>query len=83
MVNEATGVEQELRVRVWFGAHLLRDYRAEASTAQSYAESIGQRFAGLTVTIDARRRGHGGAALRAALDADAVDGRATVGRTFE
>lgn len=42
----------ELRVRVWFGAHLLHDYRAEASAAASYAEAIGRRFGGLQVTVD-------------------------------
>jgi hypothetical protein len=42
----------ELRVRVWFGPHLLHDYRAERTAANSYAEAIGRRFAGLSVTVD-------------------------------
>lgn len=42
----------ERRVRVWFGPHLLRDYRAEASAAEGYAQAIGRRFEGLEVTVD-------------------------------
>jgi hypothetical protein len=42
----------ELRVRVWFGPHLLHDYRAEASAAESYAQAIGRRFGGLRITVD-------------------------------
>jgi len=41
------------RVRVWFGSHLLHDYRAGAEAAGLYAEAIGRRFAGLEVTVDA------------------------------
>lgn len=43
---------EQLRVRVWFGPHLLHDYRAEASAAESYAEAIGRRFGGIQVTVD-------------------------------
>lgn len=51
MVREAAeaGVR---RVRVWFGPHLLHDYRAGAEAAEEYAKAIGKRFAGLTVTVD-------------------------------
>lgn len=42
-----------LRVRVWFGTHLLHDHRAEPTAARNYAEAIGRRFAGLRVTVDA------------------------------
>jgi hypothetical protein len=38
------------RVRVWFGEHVIADYRAEGSTADRYAELMGQRFAGLRIT---------------------------------
>lgn len=41
------------RVRLWFGPHLLHDYRAGADAAAEYAEAIGRRFAGLKITIDA------------------------------
>ncbi|MFC7623150.1 hypothetical protein [Microlunatus sp. GCM10028923] len=40
------------RVRVWFGPHLLRDYRAEASAAEGYAQAMGSRFGGLEITVD-------------------------------
>lgn len=53
MVRKGAASEGEaLRVRVWFGAHLLHGYRAEATAAQGYAAAIGRRFAGLKVTVD-------------------------------
>lgn len=44
--------KSERRVRLWFGPHLIHDYRAAAEAAESYAEAMGKRFAGLTVTVD-------------------------------
>lgn len=40
------------RVRVWFGDHVVADYRAEAEVAERYAEAMSRRFAGLRVTSD-------------------------------
>ncbi|MGW7680693.1 hypothetical protein ACWGID_08150 [Kribbella sp. NPDC054772] len=40
------------RVRVWFGDHVVADYRAEAEVADRYAEAMSRRFAGLRVTSD-------------------------------
>jgi hypothetical protein len=38
------------RVRVWFGDHIIADYRAEAELADRYAAAMSRRFAGLRVT---------------------------------
>jgi hypothetical protein len=38
------------RVRVWFGDHVVADYRAEAEMADHYAAAMSRRFAGLRVT---------------------------------
>lgn len=38
------------RVRVWFGEHVLADYRAEPKLAARYAEAMDRRFAGLKIT---------------------------------
>lgn len=40
------------RIRVWFGEHVVSDYRADPERAQRYAELTRQRFAGLCVTVD-------------------------------
>ncbi|MEV0801660.1 hypothetical protein AB0I34_28460 [Kribbella sp. NPDC050281] len=45
-------VPQRRRVRVWFGDHVVADYRAEAELAERYAEAMSRRFAGLRVTSD-------------------------------
>ena len=37
---------------MWFGEHVLSDYRAEPERAQRYATLTRQRFRGLRVTID-------------------------------
>jgi len=42
----------EVRVQVWFGRDLLREYRAEDTAAHEYARAIGRRFPGLLVTVD-------------------------------
>jgi hypothetical protein len=44
------------RVRVWFGRHPIADYTAEAQLAHRYAEAMGRRFAGCTVTVEAVSR---------------------------
>lgn len=55
MLNEPATVEPEVcRIRLWFGPHVIHDYRAEAGAAEQYAQAIGRRFAGLRVTIDSR-----------------------------
>ncbi len=51
-VDQPRDQVRELRVRLWFGPHLLHDYRAGAEAAERYAEAIGKRFAGLRVTLD-------------------------------
>lgn len=40
------------RVRVWFGEHVIADYRADAENAARYATAMARRFAGLRVTND-------------------------------
>jgi hypothetical protein len=40
------------RVRVWFGAHPIADYVAEAAEAERYEAAMRRRFAGLRVTSD-------------------------------
>jgi hypothetical protein len=40
------------RVRVWFGDHVVADYRAEAELAERYAAAMSRRFAGLRVTSE-------------------------------
>jgi hypothetical protein len=35
---------------VWFGDHVVADYRAEAELAEDYAVAMSRRFAGLRVT---------------------------------
>ena len=45
-------VVERRRVRVWFGDHVVADYRAEAELAARYAEAMSRRFAGLRVTSD-------------------------------
>lgn len=52
MVNDATESTGECRVRLWFGPHLLHDYRAGAAAAEAYIDAIGKCFGGLRVTID-------------------------------
>jgi hypothetical protein len=39
-------------VRVWFGEHVIADYRAEPALAERYAQAMSRRFAGLKVTND-------------------------------
>jgi hypothetical protein len=41
---------QRRRVRVWFGDHVVADYRAAADVADRYAAAMERRFAGLRVT---------------------------------
>ncbi|GAB3768554.1 hypothetical protein BKA15_005332 [Microlunatus parietis] len=45
-------VATERRVRVYFGEHLLREYKADQAAALRYAHAIGRRFPGLLVTVD-------------------------------
>jgi hypothetical protein len=45
-------VPQRRRVRVWFGDHVVADYRAEAELAERYAAAMSRRFACLRVTND-------------------------------
>jgi hypothetical protein len=37
---------------VWFGDHIVADYRAEADVADRYAAAMSRRFAGLRVTSE-------------------------------
>lgn len=43
---------QRRRVRVWFGDHIVAEYRAEADVADRYAAAMSRRFAGLRVTSE-------------------------------
>ncbi len=40
------------RVRVWFGSHVIADYRADADLAERYVAAMSRRFTGLRITID-------------------------------
>ena len=42
----------QVRVRVWFGSHVIADYRADAGLADRYAAAMGRRFAGLRITYE-------------------------------
>ena len=42
----------QVRVRVWFGQHLIANYVANLTAANGYAAATQDRFAGLTVTVD-------------------------------
>jgi hypothetical protein len=44
--------DAEIRVRVWFGQHVIADYRACRELAEPYAHSMSRRFAGLRVTSE-------------------------------
>lgn len=44
--------DTQCRVQLWFGPHLLHNYRAGAEVAEEYAAAIGRRFGGLKITID-------------------------------
>lgn len=48
----AAQVPTDRRVRVWFGEHVIADYRATAPLAERYADAMARRFAGLRVTND-------------------------------
>jgi hypothetical protein len=48
----AVRVVERRRVRVWFGDHVVADYRAEAELAERYAAALSRRFAGLRVTSE-------------------------------
>lgn len=48
----AASVPTTRRVRVWFGEHVIADYKAEPDTAERYAHAMARRFAGLRVTND-------------------------------
>jgi hypothetical protein len=42
--------QQRRRVRVWFGAHVIAQYVADAPLADRYEQAMRRRFAGLKVT---------------------------------
>jgi hypothetical protein len=48
----AEAVPKRRRVRVWFGDHVVADYRAEADLADRYAAAMSRRFAGLRVSSE-------------------------------
>ncbi len=41
-----------VRVRVWFGQHVIATHVAEPALAQRYAAAMARRFAGLRVTSE-------------------------------
>jgi len=43
---------QRVRVRVWFGTHVIAEYVDEPGPAARYVQGIRVRFAGLRVTTD-------------------------------
>jgi hypothetical protein len=42
--------QQRRRVRVWFGKHVIADYRADADLAERYVTAMARRFVGLRIT---------------------------------
>lgn len=40
------------RVRVWFGNHVIADYRADADLAERYVAAMSRRFVGLRITTE-------------------------------
>jgi len=46
------GPDPTHRVRVWFGEHVIADYRADEKSADNYRDAMQRRFAGLRVTKD-------------------------------
>jgi hypothetical protein len=48
----AIETSQRRHVRVWFGEHVIADYRADPDLAERYAHAMSRRFAGLRVTND-------------------------------
>jgi hypothetical protein len=46
-------------VRVWFGDHVIADYRADAELANRYAEAMSRRFTGLRITTEPLPPGRG------------------------
>lgn len=52
MMGDVQERQEERRVLLWFGEHLLRAYRAEPTAAVEYANAVGAHFPGLTVTVD-------------------------------
>lgn len=51
-MSEQVAERVERRVRVWFGEHVIADYRATPDLAERYAHAMARRFAGLRVTND-------------------------------
>jgi hypothetical protein len=46
----AERVEPKRHVRVWFGEHVIASYVAERELAETYANAMSRRYAGLRVT---------------------------------
>lgn len=42
--------EESRRIRVWFGDHVIADYRAAPELAERYVAAMKDRFAGLRIT---------------------------------
>ena len=49
----APAPEEPRRVRVWFGEHVIADYKADAPTATRYAAAMSRRFVGVRITNEA------------------------------
>lgn len=49
-MSSEQGGPQRRRVRVWYGDHVVADYRAAADVADRYAAAMERQFAGLRVT---------------------------------
>jgi hypothetical protein len=48
-MDDVTG---HYRARVWFGEHVLAEYRGDEAQARRYAAAMERRFAGCRVTVD-------------------------------
>lgn len=61
----ASPVPPRAWVRVWFGDHVIANYRADAELAARYAEAMSRRFTGLRITTDPLPDGSAPAPTRA------------------
>lgn len=52
MASDVARGNEWLRVRVWFGQHVIADYCADPRLAERYAAAMRRRFYGLRITVD-------------------------------
>jgi hypothetical protein len=52
MTTPAPSSDPLRRVQLWLGEHLIADFRADASLATRYAQTMTPKFAGVRITND-------------------------------